>query len=233
MTEVVAIRHVSFEDLGFFEQVLKERGIDVTYVDAGQGRIRERVERHSPQLLVILGGPIGAGDTAQYPFLEEEMALIRARSSRDRPLLGICLGAQLIAAALGARVYPAREKEIGWREVELSEAGAASPLAELSTPVLHWHGDTFDLPVGAVHLASTEVCRNQAFAVGRRTLGLQFHAEVPGAAIESWLIGHSYEISQSPGISVNEIRARTLEHACQLEREGRKFFGRWLDEALA
>jgi GMP synthase (glutamine-hydrolysing) len=232
MTEVVAIRHVAFEDLGSFEQVLEERGLDVAYVDAGQGRLLEQVEGHSPQLLIILGGPMGACETAAYPFLEEELALIRARLAGEEPVLGICLGAQLIAAALGAEVYPAEAKEIGWGAVELSEAGADSPVAELTAPVLHWHGDTFDLPTGATHLASTPVCGNQAFAVGRRALGLQFHVEVLGAAIESWLIGHAYEISQAAGVSVQEIRADTRKHANVLESQSRRFLNRWLDDAL-
>lgn len=233
MKEIIAIRHVHFEDLGSFEHVLRERGAKVTYLDAGRDRLVERVEQSPPHLLVVLGGPIGAYESADYPFLDEEMALIRARLSRKEPLLGICLGAQLIAAALGAKVYPARVKEIGWGPVELSAAGIASPLADLTTPVLHWHGDTFDLPAGAVHLASTADCRNQAFAVGRHVLGLQFHAEVVGAAIESWLIGHACEIAGTPGVSVTGIRADTRLYASRLEDQGRKFFSRWLDGALA
>ncbi|MFG2647821.1 glutamine amidotransferase [Streptomyces sp. NPDC048436] len=232
MTEVVAIRHVAFEDLGSFERVLRERGIDVTYLDAGQGRLLEQVTRRSPQLLIILGGPMGACETAAYPFLEEELALIRARLAREKPVLGICLGAQLIAAALGAKVYPAEAKEIGWGNVDLSEAGVDSPVAELTAPVLHWHGDTFDLPTGATHLASTPVCRNQAFAVGSHALGLQFHVEVLGSGIESWLIGHAYEISQAVGVSVAEIRADTHRHASLLESQSRRFLNRWLDDVL-
>ncbi|MGW6056759.1 glutamine amidotransferase [Streptomyces sp. NPDC055189] len=232
MTEAVAIRHVAFEDLGSLEQVLRDRGIDVTYVDAGRGRLLEQVERRSPRLLIILGGPMGALETAAYPFLEEELALIRSRLSCEKPLLGICLGAQLIAAAMGAGVSAGEAKEIGWQAVDLSAAGTDSPLAEVTTPVLHWHGDTFDLPAGAVHLASTPACKNQAFAVGRRVLGLQFHAEVRGADIESWLIGHAYEISQAPGVSVHEIRADTRRHAALLETRSRRFFDRWLDGAL-
>ena len=233
MKEVVAVRHVAFEDLGSFEDVLADRDIKVTYLEAGRDELFERVEQDPPHLLVILGGPVGAYDTAAYPFLAEEMALIRARLAREQPLLGVCLGAQLIAAALGARVYPAGVKEIGWGPIELSAAGNASPLAEIATPVLHWHGDTFDLPAGAVRLASTTACRNQAFAVGRQVLGLQFHPEATGAAIESWLIGHACEIAGTPGVSVNDIRADTLKYASQLEDQSRKFFGRWLDGASA
>jgi GMP synthase (glutamine-hydrolysing) len=233
MTEVIAVRHVHFEDLGSFEDVLRERNMKITYLEAGRDRLVEPVEQRAPHLLVVLGGPVGVYESDDYPFLDEEMALIRARLSRRQPLLGICLGAQLIAAALGAKVYPAGVKEIGWRAVELSAAGIAAPLADLTTPVLHWHGDTFDLPAGAVHLASTPDCRNQAFAVGRQVLGVQFHAEVVGRAIESWLIGHACEIAGAPGVTVRGIRADTRRYASRLEDQGRKFFSRWLDGTSA
>lgn len=232
MKTAIAIRHVYFEDLGSFEPVLKERGIDVTYLDAGRDRLVERGEQRPPDLLIILGGPIGVYENAIYPFLDEELALIRARLSRQEPLLGICLGAQLIAAALGARVYPAGVKELGWGAIDMTSAGADSPLAALTTPVLHWHGDTFDLPAEALHLASTPLCRHQAFSVGPQVLGLQFHAEVLGAAIESWLIGHACEIASTPNVSVQGIRADTRQYASRLESQSRKFFSRWLDRAL-
>ncbi|MGW8375314.1 glutamine amidotransferase [Streptomyces sp. ODS28] len=230
MTEALAVRHVAFEDLGTFEEVLEERDIQVTYVDAGRGRLREEVERRSPELLVVLGGPVGAGETTAYPFLTEEIELVRARLSREEPLLGVCLGAQLIAAAAGAKVYPAAVQEIGWQRVDLTAAGADSPLGELTAPVLHWHGDTFDLPTEAVHLASTPQCANQAFALGRRALGVQFHPEVRGAAIESWLIGHAHEIAHAPGVSPTGIREDTRRYAGLLESQCRRFFGRWLDD---
>lgn len=230
MREVIAVRHVHFEDLGAFEDVLHERGVNVSYLDAGRDRLLDVVERRDPDLLVLLGGPIGAYERSAYPFLEDELALVRARISRRRPVLGICLGAQLIAAALGADVHPAGVKEIGWASIELAPAGAAGPLGALTTPVLHWHGDTFELPAGAVRLASTPGCRNQAFSVGDQVLGLQFHAELRGSAIESWLIGHACEIAGTPGISVTGIRADTERYASRLEAHGRKFFGAWLDE---
>jgi len=233
MKNATAIRHVHFENLGSFEDVLEKRGFTVTYLDAGCDQLGDQVAQRSPQLLIILGGPIGAGERTIYPFLEEETALIQARLSREEPLLGVCLGAQLIAAALGSEVYPAEVKEIGWGDIELSAAGIASPLAELTTPVLHWHGDTFDLPAEAIHLASTSSCRNQAFAIGRHVLGLQFHAEIIGTAIEPWLIGHAYEIAHTPKVSVGGIRADTQRYARRLEEQSRTFFSRWLDEALS
>jgi GMP synthase (glutamine-hydrolysing) len=228
MKEVVAIRHVAFEDLGLFEEVLSEAGFRVTYLDATRDSVLQRVRESDPSLLVLLGGPVGAYEDEDYPFLDAEKALVRDRISRQRPLLGICLGAQVIAAALGARVYPGHDKEIGWGPVELSAAGTDSSLNALTGPVLHWHGDTFDLPDGAVHLASTPVCRNQAFAIGAHTLGLQFHPEVSGDGLEPWLVGHAHEIAHTPGVSVKILRT-TGQHQAEITlRQGREFFGRWL-----
>ena len=179
-------------------------------------------------MLVLLGGPVGAYDDDNYPFLEVEKALVRARVAKQRPLLGICLGAQVIAAALGAHVYPARTKEIGWSRVQLTPAGADSPLQALTEPVLHWHGDTFDLPDGAVHLASTPDCPNQAFALGSHTLGLQFHAEVSGDAQAAWLVGHAHEIAHTPGVTAAGLReAGRRQNGAT--RQGRELFARWLD----
>lgn len=230
MKEVVAVRHVHFEDLGSLGQVLRERGARITYVDAGRDRLIERVAHSCPDLLVVLGGPIGAYESDTYPFLHEELALIRSQLRHNRPLIGVCLGAQLIAVAMGAKVYPAEAKEMGWATVDLSVAGGASPLAELTTPVFHWHGDTFDLPTGTVHLASTPTCRNQAFSVGPHVLGLQFHAELSSPAIESWLIGHAHEIAHTPEVSVTRIRSDTQRFGHMLETASRRLFNRWLDE---
>jgi GMP synthase (glutamine-hydrolysing) len=228
--DVIAVRHVAFEDLGVFEDVLTERGFLVSYVDAVADHTLRRVWESDPALLVLLGGPVGAYEDESYPFLDAEKALARDRVARRRPLLGICLGAQVIAAALGAKVYPAESKEIGWGPVQLTPAGAGSPLGELTGPVLHWHGDTFDLPEGAVHLASTPVCPNQAFALSPHTLGLQFHPEVCDQ--EPWLVGHAHEIAHTPGVTALGLRAAAQEQGDAPARQGRAFFGRWLDSLL-
>jgi GMP synthase (glutamine-hydrolysing) len=225
--EVIAIRHVAFEDLGLFGQMLSENGFRTTYLDATRDPLRQRVREIDPSLLVLLGGPVGAYEDQDYPFLEVEKALVRERISQQRPLLGICLGAQVIAAALGARVYPGPAKEIGWGPVEVSAVGSA--LDALTGPVLHWHGDTFDLPDGAVHLASTPACRNQAFALGAHTLALQFHPEVAGDALEPWLVGHAHEIAHTPGVSVHALRAAGRLAVETTRMQARAFFGRWLD----
>src|SRR5690606_17252890 len=193
MKTAIAIRHLHFEDLGTLEPLLRERGYAVRHVDATVDDLAA-LDAQAPDMLAILGGPIGAYDEAAYPFLEAELDLVRRRLATRRPLLGICLGAQLIARALGARVYPLGVKEIGFGPLDLSPAGRSSLLSVLAdVPVLHWHGDQFDIPPGAARLAGTEVGTNQAFAIGAWVLGLQFHLEVDMGRIERWLVGHACE----------------------------------------
>ena len=182
MKSALAMRHVHFEDLGTLAPVLERLGYEIRYVDVPDGALGS-ADLLRPDLVVCLGGPIGAYETDAYPFLGEELAALEGRLARSRPTLGICLGSQLMARALGARVYPTGTKEIGFAPLRLTAAGRDSCLAPLGDDgaVLHWHGDTFDLPVGAVHLARTDVCENQAFSVGEHALALQFHVEVsPG-----------------------------------------------------
>jgi GMP synthase (glutamine-hydrolysing) len=137
-----------------------------------------------------------------------------------------------MARALGARVYPGSGKEIGWGAIELSDAGRRSPLVHLAaehTVVLHWHGDTFDLPVGATHLASTSQYKNQAFSWGKCGLALQFHPEVTAQGLEKWFIGHACEIVATPGLSVSELRQDTARYAQRLEIQARQFWYEWLE----
>lgn len=205
---ILALQHVAFEDLGDFAATLaaREAAVDLRY---GWESHRLAGEAASADLLIVLGGPIGAYETDRYPWLADELALIAARLSAGRAVLGVCLGAQMIAAAAGARVYPGHAgKEIGFGHVVLTEAGRASclaPLAETGGAVLHWHGDTFDLPDGAVRLAGNALYPNQAFAMGDRVLGLQFHIEATGDGIEAWLTGHAAELA-SAGIEPGPIR---------------------------
>ena len=224
----LAIRHLAFEDLGTFAPVLRQRGFEIDYREAGIDRITAADEAHA-DVMVVLGGPIGVYDSPAYPWLSDEMALIRGRLQAARPLLGVCLGAQLMAAALGARVYASGSKEIGWAPVALSPAGAASPLRHLTdTAVLHWHGDTFDLPTGATLLASTSQTPHQAFSVGQHALALQFHAEVDPARFEAWLIGHATELGHSR-IDVSTLRAAGQLHSAAQATAGAVVLTQWLD----
>lgn len=226
-----AIRHLHFEDLGSLAPLLRERGYAVHELDAadtgptglGAPGLAEA------DLLILLGGPLGAFDEARYPAIATELALVRQRLAQARPLLGICLGAQLIARALGARVAPMAAKEIGFAPLQLTAAGQASALAALGdTPVLHWHGDQFELPPGAELLAASAHCPHQAFARGPHTLGLQCHLEAEPRHIERWLIGHALELAQA-GIAPEALRgpARALQD--RLPEAARAVLGRWLD----
>jgi len=228
----LAVRHVPFEDLGFFADVLTTRGFTIGYREAPLDDLGA-ADLRDCDLLVLLGGPIGVYERNVYPFLGEEIALAEARLARKRPLLGICLGSQIMAAALGAEVYPGRAgKEVGWGTLNLTPSGASSPLAHLAperTRVLHWHGDSFDLPRGATLLASTDRYRQQAFSYGDSALAVQFHAEVTAKGLEAWFVGHCCEIAALPGIDVKILREATLRYAPALARQGRAFFEAWLD----
>jgi GMP synthase (glutamine-hydrolysing) len=233
MKHALAIRHVGFEDLGSLEGVLVDRGYRIEYMEAGVGDLAS-IHPGGPDLLVVLGGLIGAYEEDRYPFLTDEIRLIEGRLGLDRPTIGICLGSQLMARALGARVHPGPAKEIGWKPLVLTEAGERSPLAALNDVglrVLHWHGDTFDLPSGATRLASSDVCENHAFSFRRNALGLQFHLETRAGDFERWLIGHAVEIAATPGVSVERLRVDTGKWGTGLEAAAAAGFSRWLDHA--
>jgi GMP synthase (glutamine-hydrolysing) len=230
MKTALVIRHVAFEDLGLFERTIEAAGYQVRYLEAGMDLLSWLEPLH-PDLLIVLGGPIGANDEADYPFIRDEIDLLASRLQSDAPTLGICLGAQLMARALGAAVYPGSQSEIGWAPIQLSAAGQASPLRHLSadnTSVLHWHGDTFDLPVGAELLASTEQTMHQAFRWKRRGLALQFHPEVTVQGMERWYIGHSSDIRKMDNISVAALRTQTEQHGYNLEVHASRFMEEWL-----
>ncbi|KAB1646575.1 glutamine amidotransferase [Pseudoclavibacter sp. CFCC 14310] len=232
MRHAVAIRHVAFENLGVIEPVLRERGWNVEYVDAGIDEITS-LDLLAPDLVVVLGGPIGVADTDAYPFLGDEQAAISARLRAGRPLIGICLGAQLIAHALGASVTPMPHKEIGYAPIELTALGRDSALRPLDgIPVLHWHGDEFAIPAGAEHLAVSEACSNQAFSVGRNVLALQFHLEADAAQIERWLIGHAHELV-AEGLDPRSIRADAVAVGPALAAAARVVVETWLDRTEA
>ncbi|MEU4384230.1 glutamine amidotransferase [Promicromonospora sp. NPDC023805] len=240
---VLAIRHVPFEDLGLLEPLLRARGYRTSYLDVPVEPVTPETALE-PDLLVVLGGPIGVYETETYPFLAAEREAIAARVQAGRPTLGVCLGAQLVAAALGADVVATGRKEIGYATLTLTAAGRDtaeghdtadgrdSVLAPLDdVRVLHWHGDQFAIPEGAVRLAETPGFPNQAFAIGSHVLGLQFHLEADHTQIERWLVGHAHELA-SAGIDPNSIRSDAAAYGPALAEAARRTFDRWLDGSL-
>lgn len=211
---VYAIQHLAFEDLGAWEDTFYQLGLRVRYFEAGVDDLTQAFEHTG--LTVILGGPIGVYETEDYPFLHQEIDLLKVRLKHNLPTLGICLGAQLIAHALGAKVYAGHSKEIGWSKLSLAYV-ENNPLKNLENiEVLHWHGDTFDLPTEAELLASSAVYPNQAFRIGSNILALQFHAEVEAECLEKWLIGHTCELRHA-NIDIAALRADNQQYAAALE----------------
>ncbi len=227
----VALRHVAFEDLGLLSSVLDREGWDVSFCDAAIDDL-SHPSIEQADLLIVLGGPIGVYDAEAYPFLDREISLLERRLGRQQPTLGICLGAQLMARALGARVYAGSFKEIGWGSVDVTSDGLAScisPLADAASKVLHWHGDTFDLPSGAKRLASNAHYENQAFSYGRHALALQFHLEADPRQLEEWYVGHAVELAVA-GIRIADLRAATTEVAGHLRQQADRVFTQWIRE---
>jgi len=228
----VVLRHVEHEHIGTLAQVLEQAGMECRYLDVFRG---EAVP-DSPagcRGLILMGGPMGVYEADRYPFLREEQRLIRQATEAGLPVLGICLGSQLIAGALGARVYPGPKKEIGWYPVEVTapedEFTAGLPLRFMA---FHWHGDTFDLPAGAIHLFRSDRYENQGFRYGRNVYAIQFHLEINAAMIEEWLAdgGCQRELAAVTDTNPEAIRQQTAQWVGELEDLGGKVFGRFLSE---
>ncbi len=189
MAKILVFQHVAYEILGTLDPLLRNAGFRIKYVNF------ERYPDAEPSLegyegLIVLGGPMNVDETGDYPFLETEVRLIKDAMERGFPILGICLGSQLLAKALGAKVKKNPEKEIGWYDVSPTEEGASDPLMSTFSGVekiFQWHGDTFEIPEDAVRLASSPLCENQAFRLGDNIYGFQFHLEVDEPMIERWL----------------------------------------------
>ncbi len=224
----VAIRHVAFEGAGLFLPILAQAGWQLSYCDAPTDDLKDRSIAQA-DLLIVLGGPIGVYEGNAYPFIAGEVAAVAGRIAAEKPILGICLGAQMMAAALEARVAPGPHKEIGWAPLTLTAEGNKSVLAPLGiTPVLHWHGDNCELPANCSVLASTANCPVQAFIRSPSQLALQFHLETDPVRFESWLVGHTVELGKA-GIDPNELRKQAQTFGQATLEVGRKVLAVWLD----
>lgn len=221
----IVVRHVAFEDLGVWAEVLAARDISVRYLEAGIDPLDPVLEA---DLVIVLGGPIGVGDAERYPLIAAEVDVLRSRLSAGLPTVGVCLGAQLMAVSLGGQVTPG-VPEIGWGVVDVADPGDALH-ALVEAPVLHWHGDAITAPPGVDVLASTPQTPCQAFATGS-ALALQFHAEVDPRRIEPWLIGHGAELA-AHGIDPRILRQHSRTHAQAATDAGQSLLHAYLDQHL-
>jgi GMP synthase (glutamine-hydrolysing) len=233
---VIILGHVAEESAGTLADALTRAGLDIRYVDLFRDPPADLPLAETAGL-VVLGGPMNADEVDRYPFLKLDVQWIQQAIKAKLPLLGICLGSQLLAKALGARVYRNPVKEIGWYPVELLSAAAVDPLFAQSgmTTVFQSHGDTFDLPQGAVLLASGSSCKHQAFRWGANAYGLQFHIEMTAAMIDDWLSAGEVngELAVLDYINPRAIRQQTPNSLPDMQRLAAGIFGRFAEMCLA
>jgi GMP synthase (glutamine-hydrolysing) len=228
--KVTVLQHIFCETLGTIADALQAKGIAMEYVRSFEGD-KVPSELGEAEGLIVMGGPMGVYEQDIYPFLREELQLIRTTLKQEKPILGVCLGSQLLAAALGAQVKKNRAKEIGWYPVTLAESASKDPLWSGVDPCFmgfHWHGDIFDLPQGATSLASSAITPCQAFRYGRNAYGFLFHMEVTASMVATMVETFQHELQQE-GINGQTVVAQTGDHLAKLQRIGASVYQGWAE----
>jgi GMP synthase (glutamine-hydrolysing) len=233
---VLVLQHAGPEGPGTIAQELAARAIAMRVVRSYAGEMVPK-DLGNAHGLVVMGGPMGVYEVDRHPFLRDEMRLIERTIREDRPVLGVCLGSQLIASALGAEVTRGEQKEIGWYPIKLTDRALEDPLwkgVESSFVALHWHGDVFSLPSGATALASSALTPYQAFRYGKAVYGVLFHMEMTEAIVAAMVHEFTGELTEA-GLSGEAILRGGREHLPALEQRGRRVFDGWasLVEAAA
>jgi GMP synthase (glutamine-hydrolysing) len=230
--DVLVLQHIACEPPGVYEDVLRELGATLHRVEVDAGDVLPDWRGFSA--IVAMGGPMSANDDDTLPWLADEKALIAEAVRSGMPFWGVCLGVQLLAASLGARVYAGDEPEVGVLAVELTQEGRADPVFSAlppSVPALQWHGDTFDLPPGAVRLAGSPAYPNQAFRF-EKAYGVQFHLEVSGDMAREWMDVPEYANALERTIGGDTMLRAVDERVDEMLEHGRTLFVRWLDSVV-
>lgn len=229
MKRALIIRHVPYEGVAGYRQPIETAGYEIDRVDVTDPAFGA-LDLRSPDLLIMMGGPMGVYEQDRHPWIACQLRRLADRLAADRPTLGVCFGAQMIAAALGAQVYPGPVREVGFHPVEIRNGGHEGPLRHLvSVPVLHWHGDTFTLPEGVELLASSHLYEHQAFRRGQNLLALQFHAEMgEDERFHQWIEQWPDAVCESCG-DTERLRAAHDEHGPGAVAAGRAMIGEWLE----
>lgn len=221
-------QHADHITLGNFEPVLREYGYDITIIDATTDNI-STLDPVAPDVVIVLGGEMGAYEIEEHSFLLDEMQFISERIDANKPLFGVCLGAQLMAGSLGGRNYKGEKPDIGYQDIHLTEAGLASPMRHVAgVGMLEWHGDHFTLPEEAILLGTSVAYPNEAFAIGDFALAVQFHPEVTAAMHEDWTLDSSDQFAEE-GIDEDEWRALGRELNPPMQVASRAMLSEWLD----
>ena len=222
------IRHVPHEGVAGYRLPIEEAGYRISRVDVTDPAFPQ-VDLREPDLLIMMGGPMGGYEADQYPWINCQLRRLALRLEADLPTLGVCFGAQMMAAALGSNVYAGQHKEVGFHPVTLNEAALDSPLRHLQdVPILHWHGDTFPLPQNVELLASSHIYKHQAFRRGPNILALQFHAEMgQDPRFHEWIVQWPESVVEAGGDEASMKAAHDL-HGPVAVAAGRRMIAEWL-----